>query len=239
MHVNVFGIDLDLVRLGIGMLLLWFPRQWLRFGAFRPNRARRQKNWAPNRDRQPGDVSVWIGEEMAKMRNWVDLARSFVGGVAICGLAPYLGNGAINPAEGASLGRLGPWIILGMKTFILLVGLLIQVIRREERVILFAPLFYAQGISFGLLGWWPALLAIPGVWATNAVLPSAGIFLFVFGTYELILGFVFHANKKQTALAAGLSMLPMLISLLSKRRLAQFTKKTKVIDSSSSGRRSV
>ena len=76
------------------------------------------------------------------------------------------------------------------------------------------------------------MLGIVGAIVLRLVMGSAAIFLLVFSILELCLGYIFSAPRPSTLMAAGLSVLPVLISILSKRHLAQFTKRTKIIDSS-------
>ncbi len=234
MSFTVSSVTFDCLYLGLGLALLWFPRQWLRVGFLgRARGSRKRKNWAPNRDREPGDVSVRFGEEFSKARNWVDFFRAFTGGAAVGGLFP--GVVAFATADPKPTKETIQLLFI-LKVVVFLTGLLIQMLRWEGRLTLFAPLFYVQGLAFGLLTNVPAaLLAVIGVWALNAVLPSAAIFLVVFGFLELCLGFMFkapNARPKDILLAAALSVLPVLISILFKRHLAQFTKRTKIIDSS-------
>jgi hypothetical protein len=228
--VTFFNVTLDLFYLGLGLALLWFPRQWLRHGAIR--RRARRKDWAPNRDRQPGDFSVWLGEELAKPRNWVDFFRALAGGAAVGGtLIPTIA--AIAPAEHDALAAR---LVLGLKVLVFLAALALQVFRREERVSLFAPIFYAQGLAFGLIGWKAALVAVVLAWAANAVLPSAAVLLAVFGFLEILAGLFFRQPRRETLLAGALTLLPVFISLALKRRLAQFSKRTKIIAGPSSTR---
>jgi hypothetical protein len=217
--------------LGVALALLWLPRQWLRIGALGAGRSRRRpQDWSPNRDREPGDRSVRFGDEIGKLRNWVDILRAFAGGAAVGGL--FEGVAAFAAADPKPT-KDTLQLLLVLKVVILLAGVFMQMLRFEGRLTLFAPIFYLQGLAFGLLGLWAALLAIIGVWALNPVLPSAAILLFVFAILELILGFLLKVPHKETTLAASLSAVPTLISIMTKRHLAQFTKKTKIIGPSS------
>jgi len=222
--VTYLNVTFDLFYLGLGLLLLWFPRPWLRLGAFR--RKARRRDWAPNRERQPGDFSVWLGEEASKSRNWVDFFRALAGGAAVGGtLIPTIA--AIAPA-GPEAGAAAAQLVLGLKLAILLVGLALQLFRREERISLFAPIFYLQGLAFGLIGWKAATCAIALAWAA--------VLLAVFGFLEILAGLFFRQPRRETLLAGALTLLPVFASLALKRRLAQFTKRTKIIAGASSAR---
>jgi hypothetical protein len=223
----------DYRLLAIALVLLWLPRQWLRLGRLgNRKRGRKAQEWSPQRERLPGDVAVRIGEEFSKPRNWLDFLRSFTGGAAVGGTL-FVGT-AIFTMTDPKPERDAVLLVFALKAFILLVGLLIQTLRLEERITLFAPLFYIQGLSFGLIGYKAALLALIATWALNAALPSAAVLLLVFGTICACLGMVLDANHADLGLAVALIFLPGLLSLLMKRRLAQFTKRTKIIASSSS-----
>jgi len=215
--------------LAFAILLLWFPRQWLRFGGFHngSRRGKRLAEWSPRGQREPGDVSIWFGEEIRKGRNWVDLLRAVAGGLAVC--QPDVAFNLPTKADSFML-----LLAMALKTAILFCGLLVQILRFEGKATLFAPLFYLQGLAFGLLGWKAALFAIATVWVINTVLPSAAVFLFVMASLMLCFGMIYHVDNKELSLAVGLVMLPGLLSVIFKRRLAQFTKKTKIIDGSSS-----
>jgi hypothetical protein len=219
--------------LGLALALLWLPRQWLRFGVIRASR-RRPRDWAPNRDRQPGDVSVRFGEEFRKARNWVDFFRALAGSVAVGGLLP--GVAAFAAADPRPTKDNLHFILL-LKAVVMLVSLLVQLLRVEGRVTLFAPLFFLQGLSFGFLGVPAAVLAVVGVWALNPALPSAAVFLFVLGALELVFSSLFGVSRLSMAMVVALTMMPGFVSILSKRHLAQFTKKTKIISTSSSSAR--
>ena len=226
--VTVFSVKLDLVCLLPALLLLWFPRQWLRIGAIgRRVRGSRSREWAPTRERQPGDLSVWLGEELGKARNWVDLLRALAGGAAVGGML-FAGVEAFVPAA-VPPEPLTLKLILGLKVFVLLVGLTVQMFRFEKKLSMFAPIFYLQGLSFGLIGLKAALAAILLAWVFNVLLPSAGVMLAVFGCFEVIAALVFGQPPHKVLIAGGLTLLPVFLSIALKRRLAQFTKKTKLI----------
>ena len=226
-------IQIDYRFLGIALLLLWLPRQWLRFGQLGSrSRGRRQKAWTPKRDREPGEISVRFGEEFTKPRNWIDLLRAGVGSYALCGCVFTLSADANLPVRNS---------LFWLQASFLFVGFLIQILRSEVKVTLFAPLFYLQGLAIGLLGWSNALLAITAIWAINPVLPSAAIFLFIFGGLGVCFGLVMPVgatftgrDSRDVYLLLALAVLPGALSLVLRRRLAQFTKKTKIIMNSGS-----
>lgn len=228
MSVTFLSVTLDLRYFVPALLLLWFPRQWLRVGPVgRRVRGQRARDWSPSRERSPGDMSVWLNEEIVKPRNWVDFFRSLAGGAAVGGTL-FSGVMAISPALAKPDG-LTLQIIFGLKVLVLLLGLAVQTFRVETRLSLFAPIFFVQGLAFGLIGFKSALVAIVLAWVVNALLPSVAVMLAVFGFLEVCVGTFFGQPRREVLLAGGLSLLPVIVSFLLKRRLAQFTKKTKII----------
>lgn len=215
-------MTLSLFYLFLGVTLLWYPRSWMRWGALPPkHRARRRKPRASaedHRERLPGDESLWMAEEFLKRRNWIDLARGVAGGYAVIYWSTHGTEG---------MPRL---LGLGVVAGITIIGLAVQTLRFEGRLAFYPPIFFLGGLSFGLVGWKVAFFAFIAMWAVNLALPSAAVFLFCYGGVVLILGVLFGAPRTQVVLAAGLALLPVLVSLLSRRRLmAQFGRKAKVI----------
>jgi len=111
---------------------------------------------------------------------------------------------------------------------ILLVGVLIQCFRFEKRTGLFPPIFYLTGITIGVCGPGVAAFAIVLTWAINTALPGPTTFLSVYalliGVFGALLQF---ADLEPIFIGVGLVFLPVLISLLSKRRLVHYSKKVK------------
>ena len=73
-----------------GLLLLWFPRQWMRMGATVGSRRRRSGSTStatlqPWEQRDAGDPRISAKREFGKLRNYFDLLRAAAGGLAIVG----------------------------------------------------------------------------------------------------------------------------------------------------------
>lgn len=208
----------------LGLALLWVPRGWLRRG--RPesqsrhsDRSRRSSR--PQRDRLPGDQSLWASEEFAKRRNWVDFGRALAGGYAIVLALETLVVTDWRPSFGTpALWALAPALMMGV---------LMQTLRWEGRITLFPPVFYVLGLAFPLIGFKAAGLGFVAIWAINLVMPGAGVFLFTYAGIGLILGLLMGAGVPRSLLVALLALIPPFIAVMSKRRLAQFSKKAKVI----------
>ena len=216
-------VQLSFIYLFVGLLLLWYPRGWLRLGALpskhRAKPRRRRKSAEKHRERLPDDQSLWLGEEMSKRRNWLDLFRALAGGYALVGgLGPLLSHG----------GALSPFLLTTAAVLFVAVG--IQTVRFEGKIGLYPPIFFVGGLGFALVGEKAALFAFVTVWALNLALPSASIFLFCYAGIVLILGVMFGAPMTHAGLMAGLALAPVLGSLLTQRRLmAQFGRKAKFI----------
>ncbi len=164
-------------------------------------------------------------EEIAKLRNHVDFLRAALGSVLLLGTLPGR-EPLLRAVEGASSreAQLAADLPLG----ILLVGVVLQTVRFESRVTLFPPIFYLAGLTFGLCGFYPALFALVLVWAINFALPGPTGFLAVHGLAILTFGLLFDGmSDKRPFVAAGFLFLPVLLSLLTRRRLALLTKRVK------------
>lgn len=208
--------------LSIALLLLWLPRQWLRFGTQfirKPKPRPRPRDRVLRNPRNPGDISLRFREEVAKPRNWLDLVRAVVAALVI-------EHACFEQAAGA--GRGVAIQIFLIQAAIYVVAVLIQTIRLEGRLTLAAPVFFVSGLSVALMGWMPTLFACIAIWVVNIMLPGAASFLFVFSGLQMIFGvFLARLPLRDAGLAAGLTMLPVLFSLTTKRRLIQLSRKTK------------
>lgn len=215
----------NLTFLLVGLALLWFPRQGMRLGAVVGGRRRRRSRWKeePWNRSEPGDPRLSVRVEFTKVRNYFDLLRGVAGSLAI------VGGYGIQPALAAAPGnRLAALQVLGLKLAILLVGLLAQTVRLERRHLsFFAPVFYLAGISVSLCGHWAALFAFILVWSVNAMFANAQAFLSAYALLLLVFGLLFRGWGNRLPLAAFvLCFLPVLLSLLTRRRLGVFTRKS-------------
>jgi hypothetical protein len=215
-------MSVDLPLLLIGIVLLWFPRQWMRLGKVFGGKRRRSRSDREPWKNSPGDPRLTYAE-FGKPRNYFDLLRGAAGALAIVGWH------AIEPAiqVAASGGAGASRKVLAVKLAILLVGLLIQVIRRERgHLSFYAPIFYLAGMSVALCGPWAALFAFLLVWAVNPMFGNAEGFLTVYAI--LLVGFSLLFKDVSRTLAIGafiFGFLPVLLSLLVRRPLVVFTRK--------------
>lgn len=201
------------------LLLLWFPRAWLRHGLRVTPKPPRRVNQAKE-ERDPHERGVRPLAEAMKSRNWVDLLRAAVGAYGVTAVA--------FSAPGLPGTHVPTLVCQGG---ILLVAVLIQMIRIEGRLSFFAPIFFLQGMAFGVCGGLVGMLAMLGSWALTPVLPGAGAVLFVQGGLTLSLGLLLQrCEPKLLMVLTAVTWLPVLLSILLRKRLsASFDKRMKVV----------
>lgn len=208
--------------LPVVLVLLWLPRQWLRFGGTvisLPHHRRRHHHHSEHGvEPDQGDVSLKAREEFLKSRNWVDFFRAIAGSTAVT--ACCFENTDAAQADDAGM------FVLQCVVFVLAV--VIQTLRFEGRFSLVAPVFFILGLAFGLIGWKGGLFAGITLWTLNLVLPGPGVFLVVFAGIEICFGLLLTRVPLRFALlAAALALLPVLISAVTRHRLVRFSRKTK------------
>lgn len=207
----------------LGLLLLWFPRQWMRLGKVVSTSHRRSsRSREPWKTRAPGDLRLTWGE-FGKVRNYFDLLRAAAGALAITGW--HVLEGALTVSEAASRGQARQVLIA--KIAIVLIGLLVQTVRYERhRLSFFAPVFYIAGVSVALCGPWAALFAFLFIWAVNPMFGNAEAFLAVYAVVLVVFALLFKDTSRVLAAAAFLvAFLPVLLALMTRRPLVVFTRK--------------
>lgn len=219
-------MTVNLPFLLLALLMLWFPRQWLRLGrVFKRRRSAGATRAAsePWNVREAGDPRVSIGAEFSKFRNYIDLLRAAAGSLALAG---GLGIPAsIDVAEGAP--RNMSYAVLALRALILLIGLLMQTVRYDKRKVTFYPaIFFIAGLSVGLCDPSAAAFAFAMVWAINAMFGNAQAFLAVYALLIVGFGSLFASRLGLTVILAGfLALLPVLLSLMANRPLVVFSRK--------------
>jgi len=229
------SISVNWPYLLIAVALLWFPRQWLRSGKSILKK-RRKPDGALERlagmgARDPEDRSVQPGREFTNFRNYLDLLRAFAGGY---GLIQF----AFVP-----VGEDAAQTVFIIQSLVLLVGVLIQSVRYDNRLSFFAAIFFLLGQTVGTggiatgetpfsIGHCTGLFAFALVLAINPIIPNPRWFLTAFGLLLLPFGFVFGAAMPLVTVNALLILLPPLLSLLTKRPVVIFSRKAKSSSSS-------
>jgi len=215
----------ELLFLLIGLVLLWLPRGWLRIGKPSVTTKRRlDRDEEVDRQRQPSDHSLWIGDEFKRMRNWLDFFRGLAGGAAVVYALPVLVDQFLG-VPGSSEAKL----VIGLTGGLFLAATLIQMIRIEERLSLTPPIFFLAGISFALLGPKTGLIAFVAIWAINVALPNPSIFMSVYGTLIILLGIGLGAGRLESLLMGGLFVVPPFVAIMFKRRLTRIKKRKKIV----------
>jgi hypothetical protein len=214
----------------LALLLLWFPRQWMRLGLSVWKRRRHSGEVVVSREQdpwktdEPGNRAVKFGAEFVKLRNYVDLLRATVGSVAVMG--GFNIDASLDAAPRASPTVIGE--VLALKLAILLVGVVVQTVRYERhRLLFFAPIFFLFGLSNGLCGLETAGFAFVLIWAVNPMLKNPQGFLSVYALLVGGFGFFFLETNYELSIATLVfCFLPVLLSLLAQRPLVLFTRKS-------------
>ncbi len=201
--------------LSVAVLLLWFPRQWLRAGRTVVELPNLRKKLQTSHD--PRDLSLRWREEFFKARNWVDLLRALIGGLAVVHVCVGLSCTAARDV-GVQ--------ILVIKALVLLIAVILQTVRIEYgKMTLVAPVFFIFGLSFPLIGWMPALFSIIMVWVMNRALPTVSMFLFAFAALQVGFGYLLgYSSLKLVLLSAALAWMPVLWGAATHRRLERMAK---------------
>ncbi len=146
-------------------------------------------------------------EEFRKVRNYIDLLRAGVGSICVVSVCIV----AQSPNPGA----------VALQAAILALAILIQTVRIEERVSLYAPVFFIAGINAGIDGVLPAALGFVAAWVLNPLLPNPATFLVAMalctaGFHSAVFGLGDHLFVLPLATAA----LPILLSVILRRPLS-------------------
>lgn len=194
------------------LVLLWFPRPWLRLGRLRRRRRKQREvleKFAQEGASDPSDHSVKLRREFSSLRNHVDWLRGLAG-AATLGWGGFAGH----PPEARGT-------VLLLTAGVLLVGLLAQTLRRREgRMAFFAPIFYAVGLSIGLGNHFSGAMAFLLVCAVNPVLPDARWFLTAYALVLLPFNAFLGGGVQLAALNTALLFVPVILSLLAGRSLS-------------------
>ena len=221
-------MDIHLPFLLLALVLLWLPRSWLRRGRTLWRRRRRHLT-SPSWTHAPADgTTLTFRLEFAKPRNYLDFFRAAAGTMAL------VGSNGITPAVGVLPDAAGAQHqVLLVHIVILLIGVLAQTLRREHRRLsLAAPIFYVAGLTLGLAVPIAALSAFMVAWALVPVVPYTQGFLIVqaivFGAIGTFLGGV----NLLTLAGVAVGLVPVLLSLLSRRPLLIYSRRPAGVRSS-------
>ena len=202
--------------LALALAMLWYPRQWMRFGKWLKKRRKERETmekFAQDGAIDPGDKSLKLGRELRAKRNYLDVFRAMVGGYAL-----WEFSFTVAP-ENATLA-------FGVKVLLVLVGILIQAVRWRDRITWFAAIFYAFGLSVGMGNHIGAPMAFLLTCTINPILPTPRVFLSVFALLLVPFAyFVGQVGLTESVVTSGMILLPPLLSLLTHRPMVVFTRK--------------
>ena len=205
------------------LFLLFFPRKWMRFG-WRIGTKASKRAAGPYTEEvvDPKDISIKAKEQFCKLRNWIDFGRALAGGIAIVYFCF-----AVDTSLPKKVRLVLSHYVLTLEIVLLVVAMVFQTIKPERRLTLVAPVFFVLGLSFGVLGWKAALFSFIIIWAINVSLPSVTSFLLAFATVEMGFGLIPKVGSSRTyvIVAVCLTLIPVLLSAVTKRRLTQLSKK--------------
>ncbi|MBA4138842.1 MAG: hypothetical protein C0518_16175 [Opitutus sp.] len=201
--------------LALALAMLWFPRQWMRLGKWRPKRRKERETmekFATDGAVDPEDKSVRLARELKSPRNYLDFFRALVGGVSLWEFSFTFGG------EDRA-------IFFGLKIGITLIAVLIQLIRWRERITFFAPIFFFAGLSIGMGNYFSGAMAFLLMCAINPVIPTPRLFISAFALLLLPFNVFLGAGLQLAVINSLLVLLGPLLSLLAKRPMVIFTRK--------------
>jgi hypothetical protein len=205
----------------ISLVLLWFPRQWLRLGrkVGGSSRSRRRRSAAAI----VADKVVPPRRDYQKPRNWLDFVRALAAGMAVVQCCFEVAAGAPRSADTR---------IFVLQAAILVVAVLIQAVRfGQGKISLVGPVYFIVGLSFGLIGWKAAVFACVVGLILHEILPGGpGLFLFAFAALEVGFALMFSpAPRGLILLAIGLAMIPIVLSGVLKQSVVRLDKQRKTM----------
>lgn len=205
-------MTIDYRLLFFALLLLWTPRRLLRAGWTRSGKRRSRRHGGKD-DPVPVPPPARFAAELAKPRNWIDLLRAAAGAYAV---------GRVCFDFPADASRETFEFALVLQAAALIVAVFVQMIRLDGRLTLFAPVFFISGLMFGMLEWHAAAFALATSWIANMAVGDFGGRLLVLCGLALAYGTMLpHTAIERVFVAAFLAFLPVLVSVLVKRRFAR------------------
>lgn len=216
----------DYAILTLSILLLWIPRPWIRWGRLgggakapaldpgpsEPQPKRRRRKSSAIRIEYALDYRLELMRELKDPYNWIDFFRAVVAGYGLLA-ASIKGVELVN----IPLAESGP--IIGTQVVVLIIAVLCQMLYFHKGVVFYAPLFFIQGLMFGVVDWRVGLLTMLGTWTISPLLVTAAPFLAVMGCAAAAFGALLKVPWVYVLMALGISLWPVLLSILLHRRL--------------------
>ncbi len=201
--------------LALALAMLWFPRQWMRFGKlWRKSRKEREtmERFAQDGANDPDDKSVRLGRELKNKRNYIDVLRALVGAVALWDFS--------FEAEQES-----KWLVFWLCCAVAFIAVLIQSIRWRERITFFAAVFFYAGLSSGMGSYYPGALAFLLVCAVNPVIPTPRLFVSAYALLLLPFNFFLGDDWRIALFNTFILLVPVIWSMMVKRPMVIFTRR--------------
>ena len=200
----------------LALAMLWYPRQWMRWGKWRSNRRRHREaleKFAQEGGRDPDDQSLSLKRELRKPRNVLDILRGFAGSAALWHFS--------FTATGPDGHTIMFWTAAGVS----LVAFLIQTTRWRPKITFFAAVFFAAGLSIGTGNFFPGSMAFLLTCAINPIIPTPRMFLTVYAVLLLPFNLLLGHGSDLALVNFGILILPPLLSLLLKRPMVIFARR--------------
>jgi hypothetical protein len=150
-----------------------------------------------------------LGGMARTWQNWLDLARGAAGAYLLMDQAIDLPA----PTPGSQLQ------VLGIQAGVLVSGLLLQVLRIEGGLRVFAPVFYLSGVTTFLVGSIESDFALLFGWAFALGMRDPRLQLPVMGVALAAAGYFFGGLRPVLTLNCALIFAPLLLAVLCQKRL--------------------
>ncbi|EIQ01159.1 hypothetical protein OpiT1DRAFT_05727 [Opitutaceae bacterium TAV1] len=219
-------LKLDYAILILSVILLWIPRPWMSRGRLGGEKRRSASPPAagPAPDsplKKAGGRTAYMRNydldfirEVKDARNWLDFFRALVAGYGLfeSGIA---GVALVD----LPLAQSGP--VIAAQIAVVAVAVALQVPASAERGVLHchAPVFFIQGLLFGLVDWRAGLVAAAIAWTNTPLLKTPLTFLPVTGAVAALFSLCIDVHPVYRFTALGVTLLPVGQALLMKERL--------------------
>ncbi|AHF91805.1 hypothetical protein OPIT5_17860 [Opitutaceae bacterium TAV5] len=208
-------MTVDYTIIVLSIILLWIPRSWMKIGRLSRHRGgsgvrsgSRGKEKSLARARLLVDYRLDRRKAFGDLRNWLDMFRALAGSVGLFVMG-------VQGLTDMPLDIATPWI--AGQIGVVMVAVYIQTFRFGKDFVFFAPVFFIQGLMFGLTNGWMVLPILIGLWT---VLAHPAAFLAAFGGIVAIFGALTGVPTVYVLAALGVTMGPVLTSILARQKMA-------------------
>ncbi len=202
----------------LALIMLWIPRSWLKLGK-RFKRRRRQREtlekFAQEGAIDPEDKSIRLSKEFKNSRNYVDFFRASAGAIALWSFS--IETHSRDDKRAAFL----------ICCVLMLIGFLIQTIRRKQELTFYTPIFFAAGMSIGMGNYYSGAMAFMLTCALNPILTTPQIFLAAYALVLLPFNYYLGAGLQKAFVNAGVILFPIILSVLLRRPMVMSAKRRK------------